>query len=106
MWPESRCAAARTSSMVSRATVVTGWHYSRASAVQPSRYTRAMSTRIAVLLALALLAGCSLISLDLTPRSRPLEEHPVEGSKAPKILLTDGWGFLYQEGRAALAVGG
>src|SRR5436309_10379629 len=106
MWPESRCAAARTSSMVSRATVVTGCHYSRASAVQPSRYTRAMSTRIAALLALALLAGCSLISLDLTPRIRPLEEHTVEGSKGPKILLTDVSGFLSEEGPAPIVVVG
>src|SRR5207249_10963408 len=104
MWPESRCAAARTSSMVSRATVVTGRHYSRASAVQPSRYTRAMSTRIAVLLALALLAGCSLISIDLTPRIRPLEEHTVAGSKGPKIPPTDVSGCLSVEGPAPTVV--
>ena len=65
-----------------------------------------MSTRIAVLLALALLAGCSLISLDLTPRIRPLEEHTVEGSKGPKILLTDVSGFLSEEGPAPIVVVG
>jgi len=65
-----------------------------------------MSTRIAVLLALALLAGCSLISIDLTPRIRPLEEHTVEGSKGPKILLTDVSGFLSEEGPAPIVVVG
>ena len=65
-----------------------------------------MSTRIAALLALALLAGCSLISLDLTPRIRPLEEHTVEGSKGPKILLTDVSGFLSEEGPAPIVVVG
>jgi protease-4 len=49
------------------------------------------------LLALAL-AGCSLISLDLTPRIRPLEEQTVEGSGRAKILLVDVSGFLSEEG--------
>src|SRR5882762_7181301 len=127
MWPASRCAAARTSSIVRRATVVTGPIIAaprparpqrrdglrraphipeRASGVQPSRYTRAMPTRITGLLALALLAGCSLISIDLTPQIRPLEEHTVEGSKGPKILLTDVSGFLSEEGPSPVVVVG
>jgi len=65
-----------------------------------------MPTRITGLLALALLAGCSLISIDLTPQIRPLEEHTVEGSKGPKILLTDVSGFLSEEGPSPVVVVG
>src|SRR5204863_10058642 len=61
-------------------------------------YTRAMTTRPLVLLALTLLAGCTLISVDLTPKIRALEEHTVEGTRGPKILLTDVSGFLSEEG--------
>jgi protease-4 len=49
-----------------------------------------------VVLAL-LLAGCSVISLDLTPRIRPLEEETVEGHGLDKILITDISGFLSDE---------
>src|SRR3990167_4083353 len=53
------------------------------------------------------LAGCSLISLDLTPRIRPLEEQVVEGHGRAKILLTDVSGFLSDEGvTPILTVGG
>jgi len=47
-----------------------------------------------------LLAGCSLISLDLTPRIEPLREQTVEGGGPAKILLMDVSGFLSDEGAA------
>jgi protease IV len=65
-----------------------------------------MPTRIIVLMAFVLLAGCSLISIDLTPRIRELEEHTVEGKKGPKILLTDISGFLSEEGPSPVVVVG
>jgi protease-4 len=40
------------------------------------------------------LTGCSLVTLDLQPRIRPLVEETVEGSGAEKILLVDLSGFL------------
>jgi protease-4 len=43
---------------------------------------------------LVLMAGCSLVSIDLTPRIRPLEEEVVGGSGDAKILLMDFSGFL------------
>jgi protease-4 len=49
------------------------------------------------LLGVLLLAGCSVISLDLTPRIRPLEEETVEGRGDSKILLMDISGFLSDE---------
>ena len=57
------------------------------------RYTGAMSRLGALALAL-LLSGCSVISLDLSPRVRPLEEETVEGQGDAKILLMDVSGFL------------
>ena len=55
------------------------------------------------LLALALVvAGCSVVSIDLTPRVRPLEEKTVEGSGDAKILLTDISGFLSDESTSGL----
>jgi protease-4 len=54
--------------------------------------------RLALPLLAVALAGCSLISLDLTPRIRPLEEQVVEGHGRAKILLTDVSGFLSDEG--------
>jgi protease-4 len=50
-------------------------------------------------LALAVLfAGCSVISVDLTPRIRPLTEETVEGGRTgPKILLMDVSGMLTDE---------
>ena len=51
----------------------------------------------AILTALAL-AGCSsIISIDLQPRIRPLEEETVEGSGTPKILLLDLSGLLQED---------
>src|SRR2546427_3937128 len=99
MRSERRRAAAWTSSIVSRGAAVTTTVIipERTKVDQPSRYTRAM-WRLAPLLVLLLSAGCSLISVDLTPRIKPLEERTVEGSGRTKILLTDISGFLSEEG--------
>ena len=43
------------------------------------------------------LAGCSLVSVDFTPRIRPLDEETVEGSGIAKILLLDLSGMLSEE---------
>jgi protease-4 len=43
---------------------------------------------------LALTVGCSVVSIDLTPRIRPLEEETVGGQGDAKILLMDFSGFL------------
>ena len=48
-------------------------------------------------LLLAGCSGCSVISVDLTPRIRPLEEETVEGRGDSKILLMDISGFLSDE---------
>jgi protease IV len=58
----------------------------------------------ATLLALLLTAGCALISIDLTPRIKPLEERTVEGTGKTKILLTDISGFLSEEGETPTVV--
>jgi protease-4 len=53
----------------------------------------------AVLLALCLaaLTGCSVVSIDLTPRVRPLQETTLEGQGRDKILLLDLTGVLAEE---------
>ena len=51
--------------------------------------------RLVVLLLLA--AGCSVVSLDLTPRVRPLEETTLEGTGRDKVLLLDLSGVLAEE---------
>jgi protease IV len=51
--------------------------------------------RLAV--ALLSLAGCSVVSVDLTPRVRPLEETTVEGTGRNKVLLIDLAGVLAEE---------
>src|SRR5262250_2560166 len=74
---------------------------------QPARYTRRMRTpfRLLTVLASVLIAtGCSLISVDLTPRIKPLEERTVEGSGRAKIVLTDLAGFLSEEGQSQTLV--
>lgn len=43
------------------------------------------------------LAGCSVVSLDLTPRVRPLEETTLEGTGDAKVLLLDVSGVLAEE---------
>ena len=45
-----------------------------------------------------LVGGCSVLSIDLSPRIRPLEEQTVEGRGADKILLMDISGMLSDEG--------
>ncbi|HUG38294.1 MAG TPA: signal peptide peptidase SppA [Candidatus Limnocylindrales bacterium] len=52
---------------------------------------------LAVVLALFLLAGCSVISIDFQPRIRPLDEETVEGSGRAKILMLDLSGVLADE---------
>ena len=52
------------------------------------------SARLVGLLAALLLAGCSVLSIDLQPRIRPLQEDTVEGKGTAKILLLDLNGFL------------
>jgi protease-4 len=42
-------------------------------------------------------AGCGVISIDLTPRVRPLEESVVEGRGRDKVLLLDLAGVLAEE---------
>jgi protease-4 len=59
--------------------------------------------RAVVLLVLALLtAGCSVLSIDLSPRIRPLEEETVEGTGDAKILLMELSGFLSDESPSSL----
>ncbi len=54
--------------------------------------------RLTVLvLALAVLAGCSVVSIDLTPPVRPLRETTVEGKGRDKILLLELAGVLAEE---------
>jgi protease-4 len=47
--------------------------------------------------AVLLLVGCSVVSIDLTPRVRPLEESTLEGSGPGKVLLIDLAGVLAEE---------
>ncbi len=51
--------------------------------------------RLAV--SLLCLAGCSVVSIDLTPRVRPLEESTLEGTGSGKVLLIDVSGVLAEE---------
>jgi protease IV len=53
--------------------------------------------RLGALVLALVLSGCSVISLDLSPRIRPLEEETVEGRGDAKILLMDVSGFLSDE---------
>ncbi|HET8575760.1 MAG TPA: signal peptide peptidase SppA [Methylomirabilota bacterium] len=53
--------------------------------------------RAAILAATLLLSGCTLISVDLQPRIRPLVEETVEGSGTAKVLLLDLSGVLTEE---------
>jgi protease IV len=51
----------------------------------------------ALLIVVLMLTGCSVLSVDLTPRVRPLEEEVVEGKGEAKILLMDVSGFISDE---------
>jgi protease-4 len=53
--------------------------------------------RLALLAAILVGAGCSVISVDLSPRIRPLEEETVEGRGRDKILLVDLSGVLTED---------
>src|SRR5262245_51364348 len=57
-------------------------------------WSRPIATALLALLA----TGCSVISLDLSPKIRPLTEETVEGKHGPKILLMDISGMLSDEG--------
>jgi protease IV len=56
----------------------------------------------AIPLVALLVAGCSVISLDLTPRIRPLTEETVEGRGTAKILLMDISGMLSDDATAPI----
>ena len=76
-----------------------GAEYARAG--EPPQLARAAYTAamrwLLLVLAAVLLVGCSFISIDLTPRIRPLEEETVEGKGDAKILLMDVSGFISDE---------
>ena len=57
---------------------------------------------VAWLLLAVLTTGCSVLSIDLSPRIRPLQEETVEGSGDDKILLMDVSGFLSDESTSSL----
>ena len=64
-----------------------------------------MRSLLATLVALAL-TGCSVLSIDLTPRVRPLQEETVEGQGDAKILMMDVTGFISDESpTGALTIG-
>jgi protease IV len=66
-----------------------------------------MPQLILVGILLSLVGGCSVVSIDLTPRIRPLEEETVDGRGDPKILLIDFAGFLSDDpGSGGLNLGG
>jgi protease-4 len=52
-----------------------------------------------------LITGCSVISVDFSPRLRPLREETVEGHGAAKILLVDLSGFIAEEGAPSITIG-
>jgi protease-4 len=56
-----------------------------------------MRSVTALALLALLLPGCSVLSLDLQPRIRPLQEETVEGKGTAKILLVDLSGVLQDE---------
>jgi protease-4 len=50
-----------------------------------------------LILSFALLAGCSVVSIDLTPPVRPLKESTLEGTGRDKILVIELAGVLAEE---------
>ena len=63
-----------------------------------------MRALAAFAVSMVLLQGCSLVTIDLQPRIRPLEEETVEGKGKAKILLIDVSGVLSDE-TGGLALG-
>src|SRR4029453_10631656 len=64
-------------------------------ALRPPMVLGAPLRHLALALALLLGAsGCSVISVDLSPRIRPLDEETVDGTGSAKILLLDLSGLL------------
>jgi protease IV len=63
---------------------------------------RRLLFRLLIVLVATVAAGCSVISVDLSPRIRPLEETTVEGEGAAKILLVDVSGMLSDEAVAPI----
>jgi protease IV len=61
-------------------------------------YTGSMRHACVLALLLSTLAGCSVISVDLSPPVRPLEEKTVEGKGRAKILMMDVSGLISEEG--------
>ncbi|MBI1737124.1 MAG: signal peptide peptidase SppA [Candidatus Rokubacteria bacterium] len=61
--------------------------------------------RLLVLAAALWSAGCSVISVDLSPRVRPLREETVEGRGRAKVVLVDVSGFLSDEAPPSLSIG-
>jgi protease-4 len=61
---------------------------------------------LVALLVIVTLSGCSVLTIDLTPRIRPLQEQTVEGHGESKILLLDVSGFISEEGTPTLTIGG
>jgi protease-4 len=57
---------------------------------------------LVALLLVLFTTGCSVLSIDLSPRVRPLEEETVEGSGDAKIVLMDLSGFLSDESTSSL----
>ncbi len=64
-----------------------------------------MRTPAVVLVSVLLLQGCSVLSIDLQPRIRPLKEETVEGKGTSKILLMDVSGVLSDETGSSLSLG-
>src|SRR6266542_4153004 len=63
-----------------------------------------MRTPAVVLVSVLLLQGCSVLSIDLQPRIRPLKEETVEGKGTSKILLMDVSGVLSDETGSSLSL--
>jgi protease-4 len=55
--------------------------------------------------AVLLSAGCSVISVDFSPRVRPLREQTVEGRGTSKVLLIDVSGFLSDDASPTVTIG-
>jgi len=56
-----------------------------------------MRQRLVLAATVLSLVGCSVVSVDLTPRVRPLEEATLEGKGSAKVLLIDLAGVLAEE---------